>query len=113
MINTLLALLLSGNVSNSPGCIGVRVGSFGTHGISRVVKNSPADLVGIKKGDIFLSANGINNINAIDGDSGTLCRVKIKRGDTYLEFDVIRKPIKEVYGRQLVKGKGPQCYYTF
>ena len=66
-----------------------------------VFDGSPAKAAGIKAGDVIMMANnhllaGIPDnvaINYIKGPEGTSVNLKVKRGTTLLNFDIIRKQI--------------------
>lgn len=92
---SVLAAPLKGKISNQLGMIGVRVSSF-SHGISKVYKNSPAEMYGLKVGDIILSANNVNGISSVDGEPYTYVLLKIKRGNDIKEVRVFRLAKDEI-----------------
>lgn len=69
--------------------------------VSGIIESSPAESAGILKGDIIVSANGqsLAGLDAskaasyIKGEEGTSVNLKVKRGDSLLDFAVIRKEI--------------------
>jgi len=71
--------------------------------VTGVIENSPAEDVGILKGDIIVSADGQSLANLVDnglkassyirGEAGTSVTLKVKRGDSFLDFTVMRREI--------------------
>ena len=67
-------------------------------GITRVSIGSPADLVGIRVGDVITAINGkdlalmsYKELNvAMQGEAGSSAVLKIQRGDEVIEFTVVR-----------------------
>ncbi len=66
------------------------------------IKNSPAEEVGLKTGDIITKVDGIeyfgaegleNAANNIKGEAGTIVHLEIKRGEEILEFDITRRKV--------------------
>ena len=70
--------------------------------IKSVLKDSPADSVGLKEGDIIVSIDGksIEGISLeeatamIKGPEGTKVAIRIKRGNKYLDYILVRKKIE-------------------
>ena len=66
------------------------------------IKDSPAEKVGLKPGDIIVGVNdesvlGVsseNVSNMIKGEEGTKVKITVARGDEYLDFEIERKSIK-------------------
>ena len=66
------------------------------------IKESPAEKVGIKAGDVIVGVNDESVIgagseyvsNKIKGEEGTKVKVTIERNGEYLDFDIERKAIK-------------------
>ena len=66
------------------------------------IKDSPAEMVGIKSGDIIVGVNDESVIgvgseivsNKIKGEEGTKVKVTVERNGEYLDFDIERKAIK-------------------
>ena len=66
------------------------------------IKDSPAEKVGIKSGDIIVGVNDESVIgvgseivsNKIKGEEGTKVKVTVERNGEYLDFDIERKAIK-------------------
>jgi carboxyl-terminal processing protease len=66
------------------------------------IKDSPAEMVGIKSGDIIVGVNDESVIgvgseivsNKIKGEEGTKVKVTVERNGEYLDFDIERKSIK-------------------
>lgn len=66
------------------------------------IKDSPAEKVGIKSGDIIVGVNDESVIgvgseivsNKIKGEEGTKVKVTVERNGEYLDFDIERKSIK-------------------
>ena len=66
------------------------------------IKESPAEKVGIKSGDIIVGVNDESVIgvgseivsNKIKGEEGTKVKVTVERNGEYLDFDIERKAIK-------------------
>ena len=66
------------------------------------IKESPAEMVGIKSGDIIVGVNDESVIgvgseivsNKIKGEEGTKVKVTVERNGEYLDFDIERKAIK-------------------
>ena len=66
------------------------------------IKDSPAEMVGIKSGDIIVGVNNESVIglgseivsNKIKGEEGTKVKVTVERNGEYLDFDIERKSIK-------------------
>lgn len=71
--------------------------------ITRLLENSGAAAAGILVNDILLEVDSqdvsnmiLENISAIiAGEEGTFVKIKIRRGDTEMEFDVERKKVEE------------------
>lgn len=69
--------------------------------VGEVIENSPAAEIGIKSGDIIVSANGqaLAGLTAdkassyIKGEQGTNVKLIVKRQDSMLNFDVTRREI--------------------
>jgi carboxyl-terminal processing protease len=67
-----------------------------------VIKGSPAEKAGIHGGDIIIEAEGVSlkgmesdeAISHIKGEGGTYVKLKVKRGEQLLSFEVVRKEIK-------------------
>lgn len=85
------------------GIIGIRfiaVDSFGTNFvvIQKVVKNGPAFLAGLKRGDRIVAVDGTSLkrmnrfqiVSKLKGDPGSVVNLSIKRGTTLLEIPVQR-----------------------
>lgn len=66
------------------------------------IKDSPAEKVGLKPGDIIVGVNDESVIgvssedvsNMIKGEEGTKVKITVARGDEYLDFEIERKSIK-------------------
>ena len=66
------------------------------------IKDSPAEKVGLKAGDIIVSVNDENVLgvdseivsNMIKGEPGTKVKITVAREDEYLDFEIERKEIK-------------------
>lgn len=69
--------------------------------VTEVIETSPAESIGILKGDIIVSADGqsLAGLDAakassyIKGEAGTSVTLKVKRGDSFLNFSVRRREI--------------------
>jgi carboxyl-terminal processing protease len=69
--------------------------------VTEVIETSPAENIGILKGDIIVSADGqsLAGLDAakaasyIKGEAGTSVTLKVKRGDSFLNFSVRRREI--------------------
>lgn len=69
--------------------------------VTEVIEGSPAENIGILKGDIVVSADGqslagLDSTKAasyIKGEEGTSVTLKVKRGDSFLNFSVRRRAI--------------------
>jgi len=69
--------------------------------ITEVIENSPAEEIGILKGDIIVSADGQSlagldvseATSYIKGEEGTSVNLKVKRGDSLLDFTATRREI--------------------
>ena len=67
------------------------------------IKNSPAEKVGIKPGDLIISADGVEYTaddmqkaaNNIKGEEGTNVKLVVLRDNQTLTFDITREKIKE------------------
>ncbi|MDF2672693.1 MAG: carboxyl-terminal protease [Clostridiales bacterium] len=67
-----------------------------------LIEGAPAEGVGIKPEDIIISANGtslegLSNeeaVSLIKGEEGTFVKLQIKRGESILDFSVVRKEIQ-------------------
>lgn len=67
-----------------------------------VIKGSPAQEAGIQDGDIIIEAGGVllkgmksdEAISHIKGEEGTFVKLKVKRGEQLLKFEVVRRAIK-------------------
>lgn len=67
-----------------------------------LIEGAPAEGVGIKPGDIIISANGtslagLSNeeaVGLVKGEEGTFVKLEVKRGEIILYFDVVRKEIQ-------------------
>lgn len=80
------------------------------------IKNSPAEEVGIKSGDLILKVDGVSYSaddmttasNNIKGEEGTTVNVEVLRGNQTLTFEIIRKKVKvnQVEGKVLEKNIG-------
>lgn len=80
------------------------------------IKNSPAEEVGIKAGDLILTVDGVNYSaddmttasNNIKGEEGTTVKVEVLRGNQTLTFEITRKKVKvnQVEGKVLTDNIG-------
>lgn len=102
MIEFVLALTISGHLDNRDGAIGAVI-SHSSHGISRIVKNSPAETYGLQKGDIIVSANGDTRLKQIIGEPYTYVDLVVKRGTETFERKVFRLPVDEIYGQRVAR----------
>lgn len=99
------AVTLKGHASNSEiiipaNSIGVTglVVSHSGHGVSQVVKNSPADWQHMKKGDIILEVDGHKGHNHLPGKPMTWAQVTYKRGKEIKYVEILRLDEVLVYG---------------
>lgn len=99
MIKILIAILLSGHVSCKQGCVGAVV-SKSSHGISRIIPGSPAEIWGLKKGDIILEADGVKGHSHLTGEPYQIINVKYSRDGVQYSVDMIRFGVDEVYCKQ-------------
>lgn len=87
--------------SGSSDGIGVRVyynSDSGTLSVVRVMDGSPAELAGMCQGDVIFSVDGVDTetmeyqaiLDAIQGESGSVVRIGVLRGEEKLYFDVTR-----------------------
>ena len=95
LINYLLAIVLSGNISNIHGMIGIHVSKYGR--IAHVYKASPAQSCGLKAGDVVLSAEGVKEIKYVDGPARSTAHLVVSRGGDVFEIDVPRIDRKEIH----------------
>lgn len=96
MINLLLTLVLSGQISNVYGRIGVTVNHV-SHIITNVYKISPAKAAGLEKGDEILSSDGVKGITSVDGAAFTTAHLTIKKKDgNIIQVEITRVPRSEV-----------------
>lgn len=66
--------------------------------VASVIKGTPAEAAGIKEGDIIVESDGHvlagmpseEALSYIRGDEGTVVHIKVKRGDTFLTYDITR-----------------------
>lgn len=80
------------------------------------IKNSPAEEVGIKAGDLILKVDGVSYSaddmttasNNIKGEEGSTVNVEVLRGNQTLTFEITRKKVKvnQVEGKVLEKNIG-------
>lgn len=80
------------------------------------IKNSPAEEVGIKAGDLILKVDGVSYSaddmttasNNIKGEEGSTVHVEVLRGNQTLTFEITRKKVKvnQVEGKVLEKNIG-------
>ncbi|MCI8640337.1 MAG: S41 family peptidase [Clostridia bacterium] len=80
------------------------------------IKNSPAEEVGIKSGDLILTVDGVNYSaddmttasNNIKGEEGSTVKVEVLRGNQTLTFEITRKKVKvnQVEGKVLTDDIG-------
>lgn len=80
------------------------------------IKNSPAEEVGIKAGDLILTVDGVNYSasdmttasNNIKGEEGTKVNIEVLRGNQTLKFEITRKKVKvnQVEGKILESNIG-------
>jgi S1-C subfamily serine protease len=78
---------LEGYIANKTihGRIGILCGIIG-HKIIHVYRGSPAQLAGLRKGDIITTVNDKD----ITGPAGTFVTFYVRRGDQTLKFSVLR-----------------------
>lgn len=92
--------------------------------ILSTIKDSPAEIAGLKEKDVIVEVDEENVLGAKDasdvtakikGPSGTKVHLKIARGDEYLEFDVQREMVKiyHVESEMLENNIGYIALYTF
>lgn len=70
--------------------------------VSKPITNGPAYNAGVLKGDIILEADGISlqgmeldeAVSYIRGEKGTSVKIKIKRGEEIIEFNIIRDEVE-------------------
>jgi carboxyl-terminal processing protease len=83
--------------------IGVQLTTVGEYiGISKVFKGSPALAAGVKKGDYFVSVDGVSVkgfsteelLKLVLGEEGTTVKITFGRGGTTYAVDIIRTLIK-------------------
>lgn len=84
--------------------------------ILSTIKNSPAEEVGIKAGDLILTVDGVNYSasdmttasNNIKGEEGTKVNIEVLRGNQTLKFEITRKKVKvnQVEGKILESNIG-------
>ena len=87
------------------------------------IKNSPAEKVGIKPGDLIISADGVEYTaddmqkaaNNIKGEEGTNVKLVVLRDNQTLTFDITREKIKEnqVEGKVLSNNIGYIKFTSF
>ncbi len=80
------------------------------------IKNSPAEEIGIKAGDLILTVDGVNYSasdmttasNNIKGEEGTKVNIEVLRGNQTLKFEITRKKVKvnQVEGKILESNIG-------
>lgn len=80
------------------------------------IKNSPAEEVGIKAGDLILKVDGVSYSaddmttasNNIKGEEGSTVKVEVLRGNQTLTFEITRKKVKvnQVEGKVLTDNIG-------
>jgi len=76
------------------GVIGVRLDS--AHRINIVRDRSPAEEIGIRKGDRILRVNDGVDFEQIDGQPGVVVELLVERHETLLIFSVKRKSLSEM-----------------
>ncbi len=88
---------------------GVRIAIFTVDGNSyyptvlEVIKGTPADSIGIKKYDMIIEIDSVNTCNKpfseiiklLEGKPGTKTRIKVKRLNSIITFDLLRIPYKK------------------
>lgn len=70
--------------------------------VTSLIEGAPAEDKGILQGDIIISANGTplaglssdDAVSLIMGEEGTVVKLKVKRGESILDMDIIRREIK-------------------
>ena len=90
MFDLIVAMVLQGQISNTEdiGVIGVRVNVL-SDTISKVHPNTPAEQVGLQKGDKIVSVDG-NPFGEVTGPPDTDVTLKIKRGKEVFTVTVRR-----------------------
>ncbi len=103
-VSPALALTIKGKVAYNQGCTGARV-SRSSNGISSVVKNSPAEAAGLRKGDIVISSEGTKGTLDMIGPPGEVCHLVIRRkingSEEIIKVDVVRAEQGVVYAKQV------------
>lgn len=60
--------------------------------VTRVIEGGPAEKAGIKVGDLLFEADGkpIRGVEDVRGEEGTKVKIRVRRGDETLEFEITR-----------------------
>lgn len=79
------------------GRIGVRINHSGR--VHRVHPNSPAEAVGIQKGDVITSVDGMRKsfVGKIHGTPGTIVNLTVRRNGEELSFAVPRVEVFKIH----------------
>jgi C-terminal processing protease CtpA/Prc len=101
MIDFFFITLLLGQVSytSEPGRIGI-LWNIGSHRIERVFNGSPAEIVGLQKGDRIISwVDEDGSTKNIEGESYTKVSLTIERQSLIKTYTIERLPISVIKQR--------------